>query len=47
MRFRGRDPLFLVVLATMMLPGQVTLIPHYVFWTKLGLVNTLWPLIIP
>ncbi len=47
MRFRGRDFLFLVVLATMMLPGQVTLIPVYVLWSRLGLVNTLWPLMIP
>ena len=47
MRFRGRDFLFLLVLATMMLPGQVTLIPVYVLWSKLGLVNSLWPLMIP
>ena len=47
MRFRGRDPLFMVLLSTMMLPSQVTLIPIYVLWTKLGLVNTLWPLIVP
>ena len=47
MRFRGRDFLFMVLLSTMMLPGQVTLIPIYVLWSKLGLVNTLWPLIIP
>jgi multiple sugar transport system permease protein len=47
MRFRGRDKLFLIILATMMLPGQVTLIPVYVLWTRLGLVNTLWPLMIP
>ena len=47
MRFRGRDFLFILVLSTMMLPGQVTLIPLYVLWSKLKLVNTLWPLIIP
>ena len=47
MRFRGRDVLFLLVLATMMLPGQVTLIPTYVLWTQLGAVNTYWPLILP
>jgi len=47
MRFRGRDKWFVVLLSTMMLPGQVTLVPHYVLWTKLHLVNTLWPLIIP
>ena len=46
-RFKGRDWIFLVLLATMMLPPQVTLIPVYVFWAKLGLVNTFWPLIVP
>jgi multiple sugar transport system permease protein len=30
-----------------MLPSQVTFIPIYVFWAKLGLVNTFWPLIVP
>jgi multiple sugar transport system permease protein len=47
MRFRGRDLLFILVLSTMMLPSQVTLIPVYVLWSKLRLVNTLWPLMIP
>jgi ABC-type glycerol-3-phosphate transport system permease component len=47
MRFRGRDFLFMLVLSTMMLPTQVTLIPIYVFFSRLGLVNTLFPLIIP
>lgn len=47
MRFRGREFLFMLVLSTLMLPSQVTLIPIYVLWSKLGLVNTLWPLIIP
>jgi ABC-type glycerol-3-phosphate transport system permease component len=46
MRFRGRDALFILVLSTMMLPNQVTLIPVYVLWSKLGLVNTLWPLML-
>jgi multiple sugar transport system permease protein len=47
MRFRGRGFLFILILSTMMLPGQVTLIPLYVLWSRLGLVNTLWPLMIP
>ncbi len=47
MRFRGRDFLFMIILATMMLPGQVTLIPTYVLWTKIGGINTYWPLILP
>lgn len=43
-QFRGRDTLFGLVLATMMLPGVVTMIPVYLVWQKLGLVNTLAPL---
>jgi ABC-type glycerol-3-phosphate transport system permease component len=46
-KFWGRNWIFLVLLATMMLPSQVTLIPIYLFWSKLGLVNTFWPLIAP
>ena len=46
-RFVGRDVLFLILLATMMLPQQVTLIPIYVFWSRLKAVNTYWPLIVP
>lgn len=48
-RFRapGHDVLFLVVLATMMLPGEVTLIPQFVLFSKLGWVDTFKPLIIP
>ncbi len=46
-RFWGRNVIFMVLLSTMMLPSQVTLIPIYLFWSKLGLVNTFWPLIGP
>jgi ABC-type glycerol-3-phosphate transport system permease component len=47
LRFRGRGFLFILVLSTLILPQQVVLVPHYIFFTRLGLVNTLWPLIIP
>lgn len=47
MRFRGRNLLFLLVLSTMMLPGQVTPIPHFWFRSKLGLVDTFAPLTVP
>ena len=43
-RFRGRGLLFGVVLATMMLPGAVTMIPVYLIWDSLGQVGTLTPL---
>lgn len=46
-RFWGRNALFIILLSTMMLPPQVTLIPLYLFWSRLGLVNTFWPLIAP
>ncbi|HEV8634500.1 MAG TPA: carbohydrate ABC transporter permease [Chloroflexota bacterium] len=47
LRFRFRNALFVVVLATLMLPGQVTLIPLFVLFRNMGWVNTLYPLIIP
>ena len=45
--FKYRDGLFLLVLSTMMLPAQVTLIPQYIIFNKLGWVDSLKPLIIP
>ena len=46
-RFWGRNVHFIILLATMMLPAQVTLIPTYLIWSRLGAVNTFWPLIVP
>ncbi|MER5807137.1 carbohydrate ABC transporter permease [Streptomyces sp. NPDC002033] len=47
-RFRGRRLSLLLVIAMMMLPPQVVVIPMYLFWAKqLDLSGTLWPLIIP
>ena len=47
MRFRGRGFLFLLIVSTLMLPSQVTLIPQYVLFSRLHWVNTLRPLIVP
>jgi ABC-type glycerol-3-phosphate transport system permease component len=47
LRFRGSRILFLVVLSTMMLPQQVTMIPLFILFSKLGWVNTYKPLIVP
>lgn len=44
--FKGRDVLFVLMLATMMIPMQVTLIPQFVLFYHLGLVNTYVPLTI-
>jgi multiple sugar transport system permease protein len=43
-RFPGRNILFGLVLATMMLPGAVTMIPVYLIWNKVGLTGTQIPL---
>ncbi|MCL4514087.1 MAG: carbohydrate ABC transporter permease [Firmicutes bacterium] len=43
-RFPGRDVLFVILLATMMLPGAVTLIPSFLIWRNLGLLDTFDPL---
>lgn len=45
--FPGRNTLFLIVLSTMMLPAQVTLIPLFMIFAKLGWVNTFRPLVVP
>lgn len=47
LRFPGRDLLFGIVMATIMLPGIVTLVPTYVIFQKIGWVDTFKPLIIP
>ena len=47
LRWRGRRAAFMVVLVALMLPPQVSVVPLYVMWSKLHLVGTLWPLILP
>jgi len=46
-RFPGKNILFVILIATIILPFQVTLIPQYVLFTKLGWNGTWLPLIIP
>ncbi len=43
LRARGKGALFLVLLATMMIPQILTLLPTYVLFSQLGLINTYWP----
>lgn len=45
--FKGSSFLFAIVLSTMMLPSQITLIPQYLLFRDLGWLNSLKPLIIP
>ncbi len=46
-KFPGRGVLFSMVLATMMIPGFVTLIPQYILFANIGWMNTYLPLIVP
>lgn len=46
-RWPGRETLFYLLLATMVLPPQVTLIPQFVLFQKLGWVGTFLPLVVP
>lgn len=45
--FKGKEKLFYLVLATMMIPGQVTMIPVYLLLNEMGLTNTMSGIILP
>ena len=46
-RFPGREPVFLLILATLMVPPTIVLVPNYLIAAKLGLVDSLWGVIWP
>lgn len=45
--FRGRSIWFSIMLLTLMLPTQVLIIPQYIIFSKLGWINTFYPLLLP
>jgi multiple sugar transport system permease protein len=47
MKFRGQNVLYFILLATMMIPPQVTMIPVFLIMKALGLIDTLYALIVP
>jgi multiple sugar transport system permease protein len=47
LEWKGRSAFFAILLATMMLPGQVTMIPIFVIFHKIGWVNSFKPLVVP
>ena len=47
LRFRGRNGAFILMIATMMLPAQVTMIPMFLLFRSFGWVDTLLPLVVP
>jgi multiple sugar transport system permease protein len=46
-RFPGRDVLFLILLGTMMVPNTITLVPQFILFARLGLIDSYLPLILP
>jgi len=47
LRFAGREPLFRALLAAMVVPGQVAMLPLFLMLKGLGLVDTYWGVIVP
>lgn len=47
LRWIGRDTLFALVLATLMIPGWVRLVPLFIIFKQIGWLNTFWPLVVP
>ena len=47
LRGRGKGFLFVLLLATIMIPREVTIVPRFLLFSEVGLVNTFWPLILP
>ena len=47
LRAPGKNALFIIVIATMMIPAQITMIPQFILFKELGWVNTFLPLIVP
>ena len=47
LRFPGRSFLFLLMLSTLMIPYQVTLVPRFILFSRLGWINTYLPLVVP
>jgi ABC-type glycerol-3-phosphate transport system permease component len=47
LNFPGKRIFFAMILATMLLPGEVTMVPVFLIWRELDLINTLFPLWVP
>ncbi|MCL2545110.1 MAG: carbohydrate ABC transporter permease, partial [Clostridia bacterium] len=47
LRFKGKKFLFALCVGSMLMPTMVTLIPLYISWASLGMIDTYWPLVLP
>ena len=46
-KFQGRDVIFLVLLSALMIPGDIMLIPRYIIFRQLHMIDTMWALVLP
>jgi len=46
-RFKGRETLFMILLTAMMVPGQIVMLPLFLFMARWGLIDSLWSVILP
>lgn len=46
-RFKGRDTIFLVLLTSLMIPSDIMLIPRYIIFKQLHILDTMWSLVLP
>lgn len=46
-RFPGRDGIFLILLGALMIPSDIMIMPRYIIFKQLGILNTMWSLILP
>lgn len=46
-QFKGRDAIFLVLLAALMIPSDIMILPRYIIFKKIGILNSMWAIIIP
>jgi len=47
LRFRGRDVIFLILLATMMITPETTVVPRYLYYKNIGLLDSMWVIVLP
>lgn len=46
-RFPGRNGIFLVLLAALMIPADIMIMPRYIIFKQLGILNTMWAIVLP
>jgi multiple sugar transport system permease protein len=47
LRFRGRTLILTALMATLMIPGETTMVPRYLFFKQIGLLDSLWVIVLP